>query len=256
MKPTYVRAGVSLYLGNCFEIMQGLPDKLFDHTLADPPYDERTHKGAVTEGAIIPQNDLAREFGIDEFAHLVEIDLLVPELLRLTKRWNVCFCTFEDMKKYRDPAWEVAAWVRAGVWDRINPAPQFTGDRPSQACDGLAIFHSADVKKRWNGGGKTGIWRQSVETGKKVHPTQKPLALMLKLVQDFTDPDDLIFDPFMGSGTTGVAALQLGRRFVGIESKPAYFEMAVKRIEATLKQPTLFVLPSKNGQQQQAAMPL
>lgn len=250
MKATYTREGVTLYLADCFQVMETLDAKLFDHTLTDPPYDERTHQGGLTFRKDNETIDTVK-LGIDEFAHMLNIDVLVTQLLRLTKRWNVCFCTFEDMKKYRDPAWEQSAWVRAGVWDRVNPAPQFTGDRPSQACDGLAIFHAADTRKKWNGGGKAGIWRNSVEIGKKIHPTQKPLSLMLKLVQDFTDPGDLIFDPFMGAGTTGVAALQLGRRFVGIEQKPEYFEMAVKRIEATLKQPVLFVLPSKNGQQKQ-----
>jgi DNA modification methylase len=63
------------------------------------------------------------------------------------------------------------------------------------------------------------------------HPTQKPTELMTKIICDFTNPSDLILDPFMGSGTTGVAAVQLGRKFIGIEIDPGYFEIAKKRIE-------------------------
>ena len=69
--------------------------------------------------------------------------------------------------------------------------------------------------------------------------TQKPIDLMLSLVEDFTDPDDLILDPFCGSGTTGVAALRLGRRFVGIEKDPTYAQLARDRIAAEEEGSTL-----------------
>lgn len=72
------------------------------------------------------------------------------------------------------------------------------------------------------------------------HPTQKPLPLMRWIVENYTKPNDLIFDPFMGSGTTGVAALQLGRNFIGCELDPAYFAIAKQRIENAAKQPGLF----------------
>lgn len=253
MKAEYTREGVILYLGDCLDVMESMDAKSVDHTITDPPYNERTHQGALTfrrNNASIDDVKL----GVDEFEPLADVRGLVDTLLRVTRRWNLCFCSIEEMTKFKDPAWEQEAWVRAGVWDRVNPAPQFTGDRPSQACDGLAIFHSKDIRKRWNGGGKAGIWRCSVEIGKKIHPTQKPLKLMLQLVADFTDPAETIFDPYMGSGTTGVAALQLGRQFIGIEKNPVYFEMAVKRIEATLKQPALFQLPAAHPAPAQAGL--
>lgn len=88
-------------------------------------------------------------------------------------------------------------------------------------------------KKIWNGGGKAGIWRyrhDSQENGaSKVHPTQKPEGLMRALVADFTQPGDLILDPFCGSGTTLTAAERLGRRWVGIDISPEYCEIARKR---------------------------
>ena len=72
------------------------------------------------------------------------------------------------------------------------------------------------------------------------HPTQKPIKLMRELIDKFTDPNHLIFDPFMGSGTTGVAAIQLGRRFIGCEINPAYYAIAEKRIAQAALQPGLF----------------
>jgi DNA modification methylase len=74
----------------------------------------------------------------------------------------------------------------------------------------------------------------------KLHPTQKPLPLM-KWCLEFLPRAQTILDPFMGSGTTGVAAVKLGRRFIGIEREPKYFEIAVRRIEAAYAQPDLFV---------------
>jgi DNA modification methylase len=71
-----------------------------------------------------------------------------------------------------------------------------------------------------------------------VHPTQKPLKVLNHLIKLATKPGDLVFDPFMGVGSTGVSALRLGRRFIGIEIDPLYFKAATKRIEAIA--PTLF----------------
>ena len=77
-------------------------------------------------------------------------------------------------------------------------------------------------------------------TEARVHPTQKPVALLASFVRDFTQPGDLVLDPFMGSGTTGVACLQEGRRFVGIEQDRATFETACRRLDAAARQGQLF----------------
>jgi site-specific DNA-methyltransferase (adenine-specific) len=231
---------VELHLGDCLEYMKSMPDKSVDAVITDPPYDERTHIGAVTERESKVQGGIGNLVNNINFAHLVGQDNLVYEFLRISKSWSIAFCTFEDMKKWRDPAWTNNAWVRAGVWDRINPSPQFSGDRPSQACDGIAIMHNPEIKKSWNGGGHSAIWRYSVEFGNKQHPTQKPLALIKKLIVDFSNEGDTIFDPFMGSGTTGVACVQTGRNFIGCEIDSGYFKIAERRIAEAQLQDRLF----------------
>lgn len=240
---------VQLFYGDCLEYMRGMKDGSVDHTITDPPYDERTHSGAVTERETKVQGGIGNLVNGLDFTHLINHDQLVREFLRISKRWVLAFCTFEDIRLYRDEAWKQSAWVRAGVWDRVNPAPQFTGDRPSQACDGIAIMHPKTTRKKWNAGGKQGIWRFGVEFGKKQHPTQKPLSLMKQLVSDFTDPGDTILDPFMGSGTTGVACVQLGRNFIGIEKNAEYFAIAKKRIEAAQLQIPMFTTPAPTVEQ-------
>ena len=227
----------TLHLGDCLPFMRDMAAGSVDAVIADPPYDKRTHVGAITT-----QND-GHKFNNIDFGHLINHAELTREFLKISKRWCLAFCTFEDMGKFSTEASKTESWVRAGVWDRVNPAPQFTGDRPSQAAEGIAIFHTKEIKKRWNGKGSQGIWRFSVESGKKEHPTQKPLSLMMKLISQFTDEGETVFDPFMGSGTTGVACMKLGRNFIGCEISSEYYAIAERRIEQASRQVGLFDQP-------------
>ena len=86
--------------------------------------------------------------------------------------------------------------------------------------------------------------RQSVLSYRKEHPTQKPIELMEWCITQVGNPQTIL-DPFMGSGTTGVAAVQMGRKFIGIEREPKYFEIACKRIEDAQRQVDMFVQPAQ-----------
>lgn len=97
----------------------------------------------------------------------------------------------------------------------------------------MAILHRIGGRMKWNGGGHRAVWTVNKENGP--HPTMKPLALIEEWVRLFSNPDDLVLDPFMGSGTSGVAAVRLGRRFVGVEKDPAYFEIAKARISEAIE---------------------
>ena len=130
--------------------------------------------------------------------------------------------------------------MRFGVWIKTNPMPQISADRPSQGWEGIVYMHSTSgKKKRWNGGGQHGNYIGPVITD-GAHPTGKPVPLFTGFVERFTDRGDIILDPFMGSGTTGVAAIQMGRKFIGIEREPKYFDIACKRIEHACAQGRLF----------------
>lgn len=86
------------------------------------------------------------------------------------------------------------------------------------------------------------------------HQTRKPLILMKDLVSLFSNRNQTILDPFMGSGTTGVAAVRLGRKFIGIEIEPKYFDIACRRIGEALKQPDLFIESPKPMRQETLAL--
>lgn len=85
--------------------------------------------------------------------------------------------------------------------------------------------------------------RMALQQDGAVHPTQKPLALIKWCIKYLPPTAQTILDPFMGSGTTGVACAKMGRKFIGIEREPEYFDIACKRIEDAYKQPDLFVAP-------------
>jgi site-specific DNA-methyltransferase (adenine-specific) len=215
-------------LGDCLDVLKQMPDKSVDCTFSDPPYSDKTHKGARTgktgDDLLVTFDCISEEYFLD----------LCKTLLRINKKWIVMTCD-----------WRHAAYaekmlpdqfIRAGVWVKPSYAPQFTGDRPATGWEAIAILHDRG-KKVWNGGGKCAVWNTPIVHGN--HPTEKPVELLKSFCSLFSNDGDLILDPFMGSGTTGVAAVELGRKFVGIEISPAYFEIAKRRISAAREQERL-----------------
>lgn len=224
-----IAEGIVLHLGDCREILPKLD--MADCVITDPPYDEFTHRGALHK------TEKDREFGI-EFAALSNLNFVRP-LMEQTRYWVLFFCGLEMLGKYQDQAPD--KYVRGMIWDRISNAPQISGDRPAQGGEGIAVFHGVRKNMEWNGGGKAGIFRHMVERGQKEHPTQKPLRLIRELLGLFSDEGQTVLDPFMGSGTTGVAAVQMGRKFVGVEVDPRYFDIACRRVSEAMKQADLFI---------------
>jgi len=204
--------------GDCLEIMKDWPDKCVDLIVTDPPYDEKTHNGT--------RYGFRETSSIIPFTHTTDFSF-VDELIRLSRSWVICFCSLEMFGDYKRVSGE--AWVRAGFWRRTDGVPQFTGDRPGQPGEGIAIMHAPGAKS-WNRNGKHGFWSCGVERDDRCHPTQKPMKLMRELLGDFSNPDSIILDPFAGSGTTLVAAKQLGRKFIGIEIEPKYVEICKQRL--------------------------
>jgi site-specific DNA-methyltransferase (adenine-specific) len=207
-----------------FDIMPQIEDKSVDLILTDPPYDETTHKGGMFTKEI--------KFGNVDFES-INIIPVIKEFLRICNKWVLVFCPIETLglvkKEYSKE------YVRGGIWDRIINSPQISGDRPAQAREGIAILHN-EGKKSWNGGGKAGLWRAWTERGCKVHITQKPLLLIKQLIQDFSNKDDLVLDPFSGSMTTAIACIATGRRYICIEKDQGYYENGLQRIEVYNRQ--------------------
>lgn len=248
-----------LTLGDCIAGMAAMADASVDHVITDPPFTQRTsenmrsRKDAKDGGAFIRDGQRRRiDFdGVDGIEGAI-----ATGCLRVSSRWVIMFCALEQIGKYE--AASPAEWIRATVWHRTNNAPQFTGDRPGQSCEGIAIMHRAG-KKKWNRRGQNAFYEgptinatSDKDRGKFDHPTVKPSWLMEALISDFTDPGDLILDPFMGSGTTGVAAIRLGRRFVGFERDEKYFAIAERRITNAREQ--LRLIPERTSKPKQGTL--
>ena len=229
-----VRIGDStLYLGSMFDLMDpGWPE--VDHIITDPPYSSHTHSmmrtnkdtPGVVSGARVKLFDSLTD---EQFVRAMRL------CLGACYEWCIATCDFKHAPLF----FQHVNFVWLGAWVKPNPMPQISRDRPGQGFETVLILHAAHVAKKWNRGGGAAVWTFPVE-GRGEVPTQKPLALAKALVGDFTEPGEIILDPFMGSGTTGVAAVMMGREFQGIEKDPRNFAIACRRIEQAYAQRPLF----------------
>jgi len=220
----------TLYRADAFVIMPTLG--LVDSIITDPPYNAKTHKGARTTRGGQP-------VGLVDFDSLTETQFteFCGNAVAQAKRWVVMSCAWQHAALLEEAG---VPLVRLGIWHKPNGAPQFTGDRPGTGWEAIAILHR-EGRKHWNGGGHHAVWVCNVEHGE--HPTQKPLKLLLDWVAKFTDEGETVLDPFMGSATTGVACVKLGRRFIGVEKRADFFELACRRIADAHNQANLFASP-------------
>lgn len=228
-----VIAGRATWAYECrdgFALARSLPDRSVAHVIADPPYDDRTHKGVRGASGHRKRAEPSRVYEIKVNFSTFTDWTVVPELIRVADRWVLAFCSVSMLGRYEEHAGK--AYIRDGIWHRTNSAPQLTGDRPGQGCEGIAIMHRPG-RKRWNRGGHQAFWDGPIETPeRRIHETQKPEWLMVELIEAFTDPGDLVFDPTAGGATTGIACLRTGRRFIGCEIREEAHALGLARLEA------------------------
>jgi len=221
----------TLYCGDCLEILPTLATGIADHAITDPPFGAQTHAGAQTG-----TNGGEQLVFFDPITAQQCTDVFEQLTLRICKRWVIATIEWRHALELE----KRGILVRLGVWVKPNGAPQFTGDRPGTGWEAVAICHRSG-RKRWNGGGHHATWRFCKTEGE--HPTQKPVELITKWIDQFTDIGDTILDPYMGSGTTIVACAHTGRRGIGIEISREYFDIACRRIEEAEGVGSLFEQP-------------
>ena len=209
---------VDLRLGDCLEIMRGMPDASVDAVITDPPYGigENNKKNLSREKLAKP---------IDYGAFDWDKERLSQTHFQIMRRVSTHQIIFGG-NYYTDYLTPSASWI---VWDKLNGTNDFAD------CEMAWTSHKKAARMfryMWNG-----MLKQKPE--QRFHPTQKPLDLMLWIVERYTAEGDTVLDPFMGSGTTGVACARLNRNFIGIEINPQYFEIAQRRIAEAQAQLTL-----------------
>lgn len=242
---TFLDGKVVLHLGDCRDVLPTVG--MVDQFIMDPPYESHMHaakRGEKVYGA--------KRIRIDGHANPPPVDFasidgvrewLLPLVAAQCRGWLLAFCTPEGITPWRDAIEAVEArYKRACFWFKPDSAPQFNGQGPAMAVEAFVTAWCGHGFSSWNGGGRRNMFQHLTNASDRhgVHPTEKPVSLMAELVGLFSNHGDLICDPFMGSGTTGVACIKRGRRFIGIEKDPKYFEIACERIDFAARQPDMF----------------
>lgn len=209
----------TLYHGDCMDIMPNLGK--VDAVVTDPPYGigEAAGKNKKRDGyGLAP----ARDYGDDEWDNLPASADQIKAMRDISKHQIIFGGNYFELPS--TPCWL--------VWDKLN------GDNDFADCE-LAWTNLKKavrrIKFRWNG-----MLRQNNEP-RGDHPTQKPIEVMRWCIGHLPADIETILDPFMGSGTTGVAAVKMGKKFIGIERERKYFDIACKRIDDAYAQPDMFI---------------
>lgn len=224
--------------GDNADVLPLIPDKGVTHVITDPPFEAEAHtKGRRLNGKTLESGERAVDEAPLSFSPITTDGRrsVASEFARIAGRWVIAFSQVEAVMEWQrvlTASGELSP-RRIGVWIKPDGMPQFSGDRPGMGYESIVFCHRKG-RSAWNGGGRVGVFTHNKNTpgGAHFHETQKPLPLMLELVELFTDPGDIVLDPFCGSGTTGVACLRLGRRFIGIEKDAKYAAVAQERLLA------------------------
>ncbi|WP_421993323.1 site-specific DNA-methyltransferase [Roseococcus sp.] len=244
-----------ILVGDCIEELRGLPPASVHAIFADPPYNLQL-RGALLR----PDHSLvdAVDDDWDRFADYATYDRFTREWLTECRRvlrkdgtlWLIG--SYHNIFRLGTALQDLGFWILNDViWRKANPMPNFRGRRFTNAHETLIwAARGQEAKYRFNYAAMkalnddlqmrsdwfiplcTGNERLRDETGGKVHPTQKPEALLHRVILSCTQRGDVILDPFLGSGTTAAVARRLGRHFVGIERDPTYAAAALARVNA------------------------
>lgn len=260
--------------GDCVAALERLPDSSVDLVFADPPYNLQL------EGAL-HRPDQSRVDAVDDawdqFESFEAYDAFTRAWLLAVRRvlkpngtlWVIG--SYHNIYRVGAILQDLGYWILNDiVWRKTNPMPNFRGRRFQNAHETL-IWASRDpsaksytfnyeamkaanddvqMRSDWLFPICTGRERLKNADGSKVHPTQKPEALLARILLATSRPGDIVLDPFFGSGTTGAVARRLGRHFVGVEREQAYIDAATRRIAAVepLAQASLATLTGKRAE--------
>jgi modification methylase len=243
--------------GDCIAEMAALPDKSIDCIFADPPYN-------LQLGGDLFRPDGSQVDAVDDdwdkFDSYATYDRFTQAWLAQARRllkdngtlWVIG--SYHNIFRVGTAIQDEGFWILNDiVWRKANPMPNFKGTRFTNAHETLiwaaksenarytfnyqamkALNDELQMRSDWTFPICSGAERLKDDEGAKAHPTQKPEALLYRVLLATTKPGDVVLDPFFGTGTTGAVAKRLGRRWVGIEREPKYIRVARERIAAAL----------------------
>ncbi len=244
-----------ILIGDCIEQLSKLPDQSVDLIFADPPYNLQL------EGDLLRPNNNSRVDGVhhewDKFNSFETYDSFCKAWLKECRRilkpngtiWVIG--SYHNIFRVGATLQDLGYWILNDVvWRKTNPMPNFRGRRFTNAHETMiwasreekskycfnyeamkALNEDLQMRSDWLLPICAGAERLKGENGKKAHPTQKPESLLHRVILASSNPDDIVLDPFFGTGTTGAVAKRLGRKWIGIERDENYAEHAQNRID-------------------------
>jgi site-specific DNA-methyltransferase (adenine-specific)/modification methylase len=221
--------------GDCFDLIKKVKTNSIDLLLTDPPYNLAKHSNGNLKFGW--REDVNNDIG-DCDKKDIDPSKIAEEFVRVLKPDGnlFIFCSYNLIGKWYDALDHRFDATNFMVWHKTNPTPKFFKTGFLNSCETILCFWNK--KHRWNFSNQRDMhnfFQSPVCAGAErlkdpKHPTQKPLALMEHIIKIASDENDTVFDPFMGVASTGVAALKLKRKFVGIEIEEAFYKASEKRL--------------------------
>ena len=214
-----------IYNTDCLEFMRSMPDSCVDLVVTDPPYEIHTKGGGLGRRPVYENGALGKiSQGFDAEATLEQI-------ARICKKINIfIFCSTKQKPRIMNWGYERGCNIAELAWYKPNAAP-FTNNTFKSDLENIIYIREKGVKIK----GISRLFTHNCGKSKYGHPTEKPLEIIEKLILTASNEEGLIFDPFMGSGTTAAACKELNRNFIGCEIEAKYCEIAEKRLRKTIR---------------------
>ena len=212
-----------IYNEDCLEGMKSIPEKSVNITLTDIPY------GVVNRESNGLRN-LDKE-NADVFN--IYMDELLSEIHRVTEGQIIIFCAKEQFSEIYKFFANKKGTTRSIIWQKTNPSPM-NGQHVYLSGVEHAVWFKPRGRKVFNAHCKNTVFTYS-NGSRKIHPTQKHIELFKELITDNSNEKEVVFDPFMGSGTTAVAAIDTGRNYLGFELDEEYHKLSEQRIADHIK---------------------
>ncbi len=240
--------------GDCIQVLNALPEKSVDLIFADPPYNLQLQNELLRPNQTVVD---AVNDEWDKFSNFQEYDTFTRAWLTACQRvlkdegaiWVIG--SYHNIFRVGSIMMDLGFWILNDViWYKTNPMPNFRGTRFTNSTETMIWAQKSQDQKRYTFNYHSmknindekqmqSVWHIPLCTGaeriklngKKAHSTQKPEALLYRVILSSSNPSDVVLDPFFGSGTTGAVAKKLNRHFIGIEREPIYVQVAQERIE-------------------------
>ena len=227
---------IEIYNADCLEKLKDIPDKSIDLIVTDPPYLTTARGNAGNSGGML-QKEINKKGKVFKFNN-IDCKEYAPEFYRLLKEGTHCYIMtnhinlIDMLNTFTNIGFH---FIKSLVWDKGN---KIMGQYYMSQFEYILFFRKGKGKKINNCGTSDILSVKNIKmkdsNGKNLHDTEKPVDLMKILIENSSNKNDTILDPFMGIGTTGVACKELNRNFIGIELDKNYFQIAKKRINETI----------------------